>query len=82
MEPVNTSEIMGLATDMSPMPPVASSVEVVKSSQNCGVRITLATFTLEPPLESALTAGGVQPAGTKLGPGFLRRKADVPMVPA
>ena len=46
---VNTSPIMGLATDMSPMPPVQSSVEVPNSSQNWGVFITSVTFTFRPP---------------------------------
>ena len=56
----NKSLIIGLATLMRPMPPVASRVDVEKSSQNWGVFITVETSTLAPP---AALAGGVYPAG-------------------
>ena len=64
MELVKTSAIIGLATDMSPIPPVQSRVEVEKRSQNCGVFITSVTFTLPgratEPEPEAEGAGGVQ----------------------
>ena len=56
----NTSLIMGLATDINPMPPVHNIVEVENNSQNCGVFMTVLTLTLlsDPPVD---VAGGVQP---------------------
>jgi len=57
MDVVNTSAIMGLATLIRPMPPVANRVEVENSSQNWGVFMTLPTLTF--PAEAAWPAGGV-----------------------
>ncbi len=79
-ELVKTSLIMGLATDISPIPPVQSSVDVEKSNQNCGVFITDVTLTLpgrDPALPLSEIWGGVQPAGEYPGAGFFMRKAEV-----
>ena len=65
IELVKTSLIMGLATDIKPIPPVQSMVDVPNNSQNCGVFITSVTLTLPTRAEEEPEgAGGVQPAGT------------------
>ena len=43
-----TDWIIGLATDMIPIPPVQRRVEVEKRSQNWGVLKRLSTWTLAP----------------------------------
>ena len=48
MASVNTFWIIGLATDMRPMPPVARRVAVDQRSQNWGVLSRLSTGTLAP----------------------------------
>ena len=78
MDVANTSPIMGLATDIKPIPPVANKVDVENNSQNWGVFIHVPTSTFK--AEPVEVAGGVQPCGMYPGAGFFMNNADVTTV--